>query len=200
MTTAHTETVAEKPKRMNPKALRRTLYWLALDWINLHNTMPVLRSAGGRSSNRKEYGHPAEWASDKAAEIVDHLTGWHDYLAEHRNETPPPHGAEKHRLVAAWKYLEPRCEQLVELVEHEALKELPDLHHKIRRTLGENTPKYTLPMPCPNDECSLRTLVRVQGIAQDFIACDACGYTIKESYYPLLIRMTLDAFINSAAA
>ncbi|WP_286211760.1 hypothetical protein [Mycolicibacterium mageritense] len=151
-----------------------------------------------RIASARQYGHPAEWASDTAAEIVDKLTGWHDYLAEHRNETPPPQGAERRRLVAAWKYLEPRCEQLVELVEAEALKELPDLHHKVRRILGANTPKYTLPIPCPNSECELRTLVRVQGIAQDFIACDSCGYTIKEAHYPLLIRMTLDSLISAA--
>jgi hypothetical protein len=107
--------------------------------------------------------------------------------------------AERQRLVAAWKYLEPRCEQLVELVEHEALKELPDLHHRIRRTLGANTPKYTLPVPCPNNECELLTLVRVQGVGQDFVSCDSCGYTIKEAHYPLLIRMTLDAFLSGAA-
>lgn len=189
----------EQPKPMNPKQLRRTLYWLALDWLNLHNTLPVLKGAGGRTSNTKEYGHPAEWASDRAAEIVDKLAGWHDYLSEHRNETPPPRGTEQRRLVAAWKYLEPRCEQLTQLVEAEALKELPDLHHKIRRALGHHTPKYTLPVPCPNEDCSLRTLVRVQGIGQDFIACDACGYTIKEVHYPFLIRMVLDTLINNAA-
>ncbi|AXQ64154.1 hypothetical protein I5H56_gp097 [Mycobacterium phage KristaRAM] len=190
-----------KPKKMNPKQLRRTLYWLALDWINLRNNLPTPQSGQlGRRTNSRIYGHPAEWASDKAAEIVDILTSWHDNLAEIRNETPPPKGAEEHRLIAAWKYLEPRCEQLAEEFDAEDLKELPDLHHKIRRTLGENIPKYTLPIPCPNTDCGLRTLVRVQGVGQDFISCDACGYTIKETHYPLLIRMTLDAFINGAAA
>lgn len=189
----------DKPARMNPRHLRRTLYWLALDWVNLktHLPTPPASTGGRRASSRKEYGHPAEWASDKAAEIVDKLTGWHDYLAEHRNETPPPHGAEQHKLVAAWKYLEPRCEQLTEIVEAEALKELPDLHHAIRRILGHNAPKYTLPIPCPNDECQLRTLARVQGIGQEFITCDACHYTIRETYYPLLIRMTLDTLIGA---
>lgn len=211
---------AESPKRMNPKHLRRTLYWLALDWIHLNTDLP---SAGaqsvrtweqGRSSNVKDYGHPAEWASVKAAEIVDVLTSWHDYLAEHRNETRPRRKkmrvngdgndvwvwavSHQQRLVAAWKYLEPRCEQLVNIIDAEALKEIPDLHYGIRRTLGANLPKYTLPIPCPNNECELRTLVRIQGVGQDFIACDSCGYTIKEAHYPLLIRMTLDAFISNS--
>jgi hypothetical protein len=204
---------------MSPRSLRRTLYWLALDWIQLASTMPsaaprtVRRWELARHSNVRDYGHPAEWASTKAAEIVDKMTSWHDYLAEHRTETQPRRKkmavnddgddvwayavTQKQRLVAAWKYLEPRCEQLVELVDADALKELPDLHYGIRRTLGASTPKYTLPIPCPNNECGLRTLVRVQGISQDFISCDACGYTIKAAHYPLLIRMTLDAFLTT---
>lgn len=104
---------------------------------------------------------------------------------------------QKSRVVAAWKYLEPRCEQLVELAPKEALDELPTLHHSIRRALGQHAPKYTLPVPCPNDECGLRTLIRVQGIGQDFITCDSCGYTIKEVHYPFMIRMILDTLIGS---
>ena len=203
---------------MNPKHLRRTLYWLALDWINLRDHLPSPVGQGGpkRTSNVKEYGHPAEWASDTAAEITDKLFSWHDYLAEERGERRPPIGVafgtpqfqarvdntaqdEQRRLVAAWKYLEPRCEQLCQLVDHEALKELPDLHHKIRSALGQYVPKYTIPVPCPNDECGLRTLMRVVGVGQDFISCDACGYMIKEVHYPLLVRMTLEAFIASNA-
>lgn len=207
--------VTEAPKRMNPRHLRRTLYWLALDWINLRSTMPSPASIDGpqRRSNVKVYGHPAEWASDTAAEIADALTGWHDNLAEQRNETRPRRkrmrvnddgcdvwvwaATEEQRIAAAWKYLEPRVEQLCELVEREALQELPDLHHKIRSVLGQYVPKYTIPVPCPNDECGLRTLMRVVGVGQDFISCDACGYMIKETYYPLLVRMTLDAFLSN---
>lgn len=209
-------------KRMSARSLRRTLYWLALDWIQLSSTMPsagaksVRRWELARHSNVQDFGHPAEWASGKAAEISDMMTEWHSFLAEKRGETMPRRKKmrvhdvddtdvwawavnEKQRIVSAWKYLEPRCEQLVELVELEALKELPDLHYGIRRALGESTPKYTLPVPCPNMDCELRTLVRIQGVGQDFISCDACGYMIKEAYYPLLIRMALDTFLSSAA-
>lgn len=200
---------------MPAKRLRQTLYWLALDWIQLSGALPTPpRGEGGRASNIKDYGHPAEWASDKARQIVDLMTSWHDYLAEERNERKPTVGVvfgnnhfrarhettqqDRIRLVSAWKYLEPRCEQLVGLVDADDLKELPDLHHGIRRTLGQNAPKYTLPMPCPNNECELLTLVRIQGVGQDFISCDACGYTIKDAHYPLLIRMALDAFLSRA--
>ncbi len=213
---------AEAPKRMSAKVLRRTLYWLALDWLQLSTTMPsaapksVRRWELARHSNVQDYGHPGEWASTKATQISDMMTEWHFYLAEERGETLPRkkkmriHDTdgtdiwawavnEQQRIVSAWKYLEPRCEQLVELVDAEALKELPDLHYGIRRALGESTPKYTLPVPCPNNECELRTLVRIQGVGQDFISCDACGYMIKDSYYPLLIRMALDAFLSGAS-
>lgn len=214
--TAPDEAPEQAPRRMPAKRLRQTLYWLALDWIQLDSTLPSPpKGEGGRASNIKDYGHPAEWASDKARQIVDLVTSWHDYLAEERNERGPTTGVafgrtgqfqsrvettqkDRLRLVAAWKYLEPRCEQLVELVDADALKELPDLHYGIRRTLGHNAPKYTLPMPCPNYECELLTLVRVQGVGQDFISCDSCGYTIKELHYPLLIRMALDAFLNGS--
>lgn len=207
----------EKPKRMSASKLRNVLYWLTLDWLHL-SSMPSLGAKSvrswelGRHSNVRDYGHPAEWASVKAAQIADLMTSWHDYLAEHRNETQPrrkrmrldDYGTdvwawavnEKERVVAAWRYLEPRLEQLVELVDAEALKELPDLHYGIRRALGVSQPKYTLPMPCPNSDCQLLTLTRVVGAGKDFICCDHCGYTVKEEYYPLLIRITLDTLIS----
>ena len=206
----------EQPKKMPAKKLRRTLYWLALDWIHLSHDLPSpAKGEKGRTSNIREYGHPAEWASVKAAEIADMLTSWHDFLAEERKETRPRRKRmrldedgndvwayavnQQQRLISAWKYLEPRCEQLVDIVDGDALQELPDLHHGIRRAIGASVPKYTLPVPCPNSECGLRTLVRIQGVGQDFISCDACGYTIKEVHYPFLIRLTLDAFLTDAA-
>lgn len=215
--TADARPTEPAPRRMPAKRLRQTLYWLALDWIHLDGTLPSPpKGEGGRASSTKEYGHPAEWASVKAREIVDKMSSWHDLLAEERNERRPTFGVafgnstfqsrieatqqDRMRLVAAWKYLEPRCEQLVQLVDADDLKELPDLHFGIRRTLGATVPKYTLPVPCPNQECALLTLVRVQGVGQEFISCDSCGYTIKEVLYPFLVRMTLDAYLSGAAA
>ena len=77
------ETPVTAPKRMNPKHLRQTLYWLALDWIHLSTELPTPSRPGESTrihASRREYGHPAEWASDKATEVVDLLTSWHDYL------------------------------------------------------------------------------------------------------------------------
>lgn len=191
----------ETPKRMNPRHLRRTLYWLALDWILLRQSLPVPpRRETTRHTTAREYGHPAEWASDRAAEIVDKVTGWHDYLAEKRGETPPPQGAEARRLVSAWQYLEPRLEQLAELVEREALQELSDLHYRIRNTLGYNNPSVTLPMPCPS--CELIALQRTVGIGHDYIACGnpECNYVVRDDEdgknYKWLVRVCLDTLIG----
>ena len=193
-----------------PQKLRKTIYRLTLDWINLHRDLPTPpRRNTTRTSNTREYGHPAEWASDKAREIVDVLTSWHEALADHRHETPPPAGNEQRRLTAAWIYLEPRCPQLIAYANHpidghdnhEALKELPDLHHGIRNTLGYNNPRYTLPVPCPNTDCGLRTLERVVGIGTDYIACGHCDYVVRDDpeghNYQWLIRVCIDTLVST---
>ena len=180
--------------------LRHYFHQLLLDWIHLHTTLPTpLQSENARRQPIREYGHPAEWASDTKAKIVDLLTEWHTMLAEHRNETPPPTGAEQVRINAAWRYLEPRCDQLASLIEREAFTELKDLHHEVKRRLGYTNPHYNLPIPCPNDECGLRTLQRRIAVGTDLIICGSCGYTIREEHYPLFSRMMLDTLIDTAS-
>jgi hypothetical protein len=213
MSNAATET--EKPEKIwttTPKKLRQTIYWLALDWIGLHRDLPTPpKGETTRTSNAREYGHPAEWASDKAREIVDKLTSWHDMLAEHRHETPPPAGSEQRRLIAAWTYLDPRTDKLIELIKtttsdgrenHIDLKELADLHGGIRNILGHNKPRYMLPVPCPNTDCGLRTLERVVGIGADYIACGHCEYVVRDDpegrNYKWLIRVCIDTLIGDA--
>lgn len=199
------ETTDKKPVPAN--TLRRLLYWLTQDWIDLSSTLPTPTSNGGRTSNTREYGHPAEWASDKCAEITDHFHGWHDYLAEQRNEKRPPArdnrriGTEQTIIVNAWRYLETRIPQLINATDPntEPFQELFDIHREIRARTCRTRPRYTLPMPCPHIDCGLRTLQRISGVGQDFIMCDACGYTIKDEHYPWLIRVTLDTLIDSAA-
>lgn len=202
-TDAHAETPT-KPKHMNPNKLRYTLYRLTIDWLHLHTQLPTPpRQQTLRHTKTHTYGHPAEWASDTAALIADMLTSWHDYLAEQRNETPPPHGNEQKRIIAAWKYLEPRCEQLTQLVTHDDLKELPDLHHRILRILGfSKAPKYILPVPCPS--CGLLAMERTIGMGgNDYIACGNpdCTYIVRDDpdgkNYKWLIRVCLDTLIES---
>lgn len=183
------ETVEQPPKKMHPKALRQTLDWLVLDWILLRTTLPTPpRKETIRRTGRREYGHPAEWASDKAARITTILNEWHDYLADHRNETPPPTGSEQRRLTAAWKYLEPRIEQLCQLVEAEAFEELSDLHHDIRRTLGyDRQPAIWLNIECP--ACDHRAVFR--DLQQEKLSCGNCGWTDTDTHKDFHVFRTL---------
>lgn len=182
---------------MTGDKLRNQIRNLVLDWVLLRTALPIPPRIEGRKLARLEYGHPAEWASDTASHITDILASWHDLLAEHRNETPPPTGAEQVRISAAWKYLDPRCDQLVDMVEPEAFAEINDTHWRIKRTLGYTNPPQTLPMPCPNGDCELLTLQRIVLVGRDFVECASCGYSIKEQHYPLLIRMALDTLIDA---
>lgn len=208
-----------QPRRTTPRSLRRVLYELSLDWVHLHGSLPQPMGGGGRSSNVKVYGHPAEWASDACARVVDLCWGWHDLVAEARGESRPlpveiaGRRREQRALVAAWRYLEPRVEWMLEqgewcpfeelpvpwaeyfdyLVEDEALSELFELHREIRARTGGNKLRYVLPIPCPVSECGLRTLERVAGMqGHDYVVCGACGYQANDATYDFLVRVMLD--------
>ncbi|RVW06242.1 hypothetical protein [Rhodococcus spongiicola] len=183
---------------MNDHRFRLHIYWLILDWLNLTTTLPTPpRQPTTRTAPTREYGHPAEWASDTAALIATTLHGWHEALAEHRNETPPPAPttAESVRIRAAWHYLNPRTQQLLDYTQ-DAETEIRELHTKIRTILGHNRPRHTIRTPCPRADCGLRTLTRTAGLGQDFILCEACGYTISAAEYPQLITATLDTLTD----
>lgn len=190
--------MSDKP---SVSVIRRDFYRLALDWVHLRTYLPKpIAQENTRRSNYQQYGHPAQWASDKSAEITELFRSWHDMLAEKRNETPAPPrtSAEVVQVVKGWRYLEPRFHQLIEMVEEEALREVGELHREIRSALGFSKPRQVLPIPCPSVECGLRTLTRNIGVGKDFIVCATCGYTVPEAYYPLFVRIALDSLIESA--
>lgn len=192
----------EKPEGRNQAAkIRESFYKLAVDWVDLHLRLPqpARTDRQTRRANR-EYGHPAEWASDKSAQIADLFWSWHDMLAEHRNERRPAEKTrELIRVVNSWKYLEPRFEQLCELVEEEALREIIDLHHGIQRTLGRGNVVQQLDVPCQNPDCGRwGTMQRHVKVGNDLIICGRCGYTVREDHYPLLVRMVLDDALRRA--
>lgn len=179
---------------------RRAFHQLALDGIELHHLLPKLPNydESERRSFTREYGHPAEWASDKVAEIADLMWSWHDLVAETRNEhRPTPNTSELTRITNAWKYLEPRIEHLTQLVEPEALTEIPALHHKIQIALGKIDQPRNLPLPCPSIECGKRELQRHISVGSDEIRCKACGRKIPEQNYPFLVRMTVRAALDA---
>lgn len=188
---------------MTEHRLQLHLYWLTLDWLTLATTfpMPARRTTAGRAAPTREYGHPAEWASDTAALIAHTLHGWHEALAEHLHETPPPttDTAESTRVTAAWHYLNPRTAALLDYAGEDAADEIRELHNKIRTTLGHTRPRYVLPTPCIT--CGLRTLTRTAAMSgqADFILCEACGHTIRDTDYPQLIRSALNTIIEQVA-
>jgi len=178
---------------------------LILDWINLRKYMPtpLLREQARRTTTR-EYGHPAEWASDTAAHIAGLLNDIHDNLAETLNATPPPHPGttETVRIRAAWKFIEPRIQDLAHQEwAGDTATEIRQLHRQIRSRLGHSNPPETLPMPCPNNECGLLTLQRRIRPGTDLITCGNCGYTVKDdqdgSNYRWLVRVCLDTLIGT---
>jgi hypothetical protein len=193
------------PKRTPADKTREAFYTLTLDWIDLHTRLPQPAQAthNTRRANR-EYGHPAEWASDKTAQIAAILWSWHDMIADYRHETRPnPRLSEKTRVIKAWKYLEPRFDYLHEKVDTEAITEIYDLHNGIRRSLGHLTPAQALPVPCPGIDCGLRTLQRQIAVGRDLVVCGSCGYTVRDDEkgenYRWLIRVCLDTLIDTAA-
>lgn len=192
-------------KKPDPTQVRRDFYRLALDWVHLSTWLPKpIAQENGRRSTYRAYGHPAEWASDKCAQISDMFRSWHDLLAEHRRETPAPadDAAELVQVVKGWQYLEPRFEQLVNLVEPEDLREIPELHREIRNALGFSNPRQVLPFPCPGIDCSLKTLTREIAVGRDMIACGSCGYHVVDDEegknYEWLVHVCLNAIIDGA--
>jgi hypothetical protein len=76
---------------------------LALHYVLLRRTLPQPAASPGERVMRvvaREYGHPAEWASDTARAIADQLGEAHDGLAEHLHHDPPPHPG--HYEPAGW--------------------------------------------------------------------------------------------------
>ncbi|BAD56356.1 hypothetical protein IU414_06490 [Nocardia farcinica] len=181
----------------------RLLGWLTMDWVNLTTTLPTpARRAQERvSRGRQVFGHPAEWASDTAAQIAAVLNETHDALADHLTETPPPHPGvgERYRVRAAWTYLECRIDRLAAApFGGDVAVEMRDLHGQIRSRLGLTRPRQLLPTPCPS--CELRTLFRSVDVGADSIDCGSCGHIIREEHYPFYTRMVLDTLLSSERA
>jgi Zn ribbon nucleic-acid-binding protein len=180
----------------------RLLGWLVMDWVNIHATLPTpaRRNQQERRNVQQSFGHPAEWASDTAADIAAVLNEAHDGLADHLRESPAPNPAvaEQYRVRAAWNYLECRIPELSRTdFAYDIAAEMLDLHGRIRSRLGLTRPRQILPTPCP--ACELRTLYRTIDIRRDYIECGSCGHVIREEHYPFYTRMVLDLIIDDAA-
>lgn len=179
---------------------------LALDWAQLHATLPTPArniKTPARTTNR-QYGHPAQWASDTSAHIARLFNDIHRDLAHTLASTPPPqkHTSEPTRIRAAWKFIEPRIHQLAQQSwSGQTATDIRKLHNQIRRHLGHSAPVETLPVYCPNPDCSLRTLQRRIRPGNDTISCANCGYTVTDdpdgNNYRWLIRVCIDSAIDT---
>lgn len=183
--------------------------------------VPVSVGGGGRHSNTREYGHPAEWASDTSRRIADVLWWWHDYIAERRGlmrPAPQVHPAtgrcrpEAAVTAAAVTAIRKNADWLLTtgapvafpdleppwlrawswMIDDEAFSELFELLRSVRTRAGHTKAREVLPLPCPNSECGMLALERVPGtVGQDFVVCGACGYTVKDRHYGFLVRLML---------
>jgi hypothetical protein len=179
---------------------RQLLDRLALEYVQLHVTLPAPAVTPGERVMRvvaREYGHPAEWASDACRAIADQFGEAHDGLADHLGHTPPPHpgNRETGRVAAAHHYLTMWFDQLcVYPAAGDTAEALHDLDKQVRRGLGHTDPRRHLPAPCP--QCELLTLVRSLDATNDEVDCRACGYVIPAVHYGAWTHLLLDHLMD----
>lgn len=181
----------------------RLIGWLVMDWVHLATELPTPARRGRqeRETAQKVFGHPAEWASDTAAEIAGILNEHHEGLADELGDSPPPHPgtSEAVRVRAAWDYLECRVDRLAaSSFGGDAAVDIKDLHGQVRSRMGLTKPRQLLPTPCPS--CELRTLFRSVDVGADSIDCGNCGHTIREEHYPFYTRVVLDTLLAEERA
>lgn len=182
---------------------RRVLDRLVLGYLEIRATLPK-PSAGKPDgtvirSSKKEYGHPAEWASDLARLIADQLNEAHDGLADYMHHTPAPHpgNRETGKVACAHRYL---SNWWSELCTYPAAADtaiaLVDLDRKVRSGLGRSTPRRGLHIPCP--ECELLTLTRRMDVEESGVDCAGCGKHILEHEYGAWVRGLMDNILESS--
>jgi len=182
--------------------LQRDIRYLVADWVHLQALPAPIRRADAKvRRTTREYGHPAEWASDKAAHIAAILNDTHDALAEVLGHEPPPHPgtSEKVRVRAAWSYLVAHHPQLCrQYWVYDTAVEIREQHHHIRSRLGLTRPRIILPTPCPR--CEHLTLVRTIDYQRDQIDCGNCHHTITGDHYAFYTRLLLGTFAAESGA
>lgn len=183
---------------------RTILDRLAVHYVLLRVTLPKPVPPPGERIMRvaaKVYGHPAEWASDTARAIAEHLNDTHDALADHLHHDPPPHPGSREygRVAHAHHYLTAWFDQLCTMPgAGDTCEALHDLDRDVRRGLGKTDPRRHLPVPCP--QCELLTLVRsLDSDGTDEVECRGCGHTIRAEHYGLWTRMLVDDVLDRSA-
>jgi hypothetical protein len=195
------DTICDPSRRHYRKILDR----LALHYVLLRLTLPKPTPPPGERVMRivsRVYGHPAEWASDTAAQVATELNGAHDMLAEHLRHDPPPHPGSREygRVAHAHHYLTSWFDRLCTMPgAADTAEALYDLDRDIRRGLGKTDPRSFLPVPCP--ACDLLGLVRTISLddGEDSVECRACGEKIPSERYGWWTRRLLDELVGDPA-
>lgn len=194
------DVICEPSRRHYRKILDR----LALHYVLLRLTLPKPVPPPGERVMRivaKEYGHPAEWASDTARAIATLFSDTHDALAEHLQHDPPPHpGSREYGRVALGHHH--MTQWFAELCTMpgagDTAEALYDLDRDVRRGLGKTDPRRHLPVPCP--QCELLTLTRsLDTDGTDSVECRACDHVIRAEHYGLWTRMLVDDVLGESA-
>lgn len=195
------DVICEPSRRHYRKILDR----LVLHYILLRVTLPQPVPPPGERVMRivaKEYGHPAEWASDAARAIADQLNEAHDSLSDHLHHDPPPHPGSREygRVAHAHHYLTSWFDHLcLYPAAGDTAEALYDLDRNVRSGLGKTDPRRFLPVPCP--ACEMLGLVRTISLddGTDSVDCRSCGETIPSERYGWWTRTLLTEMIGEAA-
>lgn len=185
----------------DPIRCAKYLDWLILDYVTLRYYFPTPQTARTRTAPQasREYGHPAQWASDTARAIADCLDTTDEALRDHLGHTPPPPRTRSETRVVnhAYRSLKTRIHDLANYPGTEAfLEEASEIHHRIRRALGQTRQRKALALPCPN--CTHLPVFRtVYDDRRDVIECHHCGHEIKEQEYGLYARIIIDELLEA---
>lgn len=182
---------------------RRNLDQLLLGYVQLRDELPRNQGRGldedPIKTPHREYGHPAEWASDLSRLIADLLGEAHDGLAEYLHHDPPPHpgNREPGRVVVSFRYLTNWFDDLCTYpAAEDTAVSLYELSGQVRHGLGKSNRAKRLHIPCP--ECELLTLVRkLDRAGTDEVDCVNCGYHIAKEHYGLWARIIMDELLQA---
>ena len=178
----------------------RVLDRIVWNYVTIRATMP----RGGNSedvvitSPSREYGHPAEKASDTAREIARELNETHDGLADHLNSLPPPppSAREPGRVQSAHRFLTARFNELCTWpAAGDTAESLLELDRTARRLLGLTQTTKHVYLPCP--ECDLHTLVRdLSGGGDNPVSCKNCGWHVSAELFGVWAERVLDDMVG----
>lgn len=179
----------------------RVLDRIVWNYVTIKTSLPRGMASEDGTAVRvpsREYGHPAEKASDTAREIAHELNETHDGLAEYVGSPPPPHpgSREAGRVQAAHRFLTVRFDALCTWpAAGDTAEALLELDRVARQILGLTRITKHVHVPCP--ECDLLTLVRDMSAAADqSVSCKNCGHHIPEEHFGAWARMALDEMVG----